>query len=288
MKNPFKKISAFLVTGVLVTSMCLTTVFAASSTITYKGRNAADSIEFAPGSYYTNTDLFENFKSVMPGDTREETVTIQNAYSGCSYINVWMRAVLHDENGNPISAEILKELQERKASASNASDRAMTDLEYMNDFLDQLELTVWKNEKTDQNKIYQGKPSSLSDGFEEGNVYLGSLSYNQSMKLLVELRVDIEMDNRYADRIGEVDWVFVMEERTTSTPDPKPTPTPTPTPTKPSGPEIVPEPQPEPGMIDTITNLPKTGDDTQIWPYLVLLGIGLGGMALIGIRKHKE
>lgn len=291
MKQSFKKIAAFLVTGVLVASTFLTTAFAAESTITYKGHSSANVIEFAPGSSYTNTDLFENFKSVMPGDVRNETVTIINAYSGCTYIKVWMRAVLHDEDGNPISEAVLKELQERKASASDAKDLAMTDLEYMNDFLDQFQLTIWNGEKTDKQVIYKGKPSSLADGFENGNVYLGTLYKNESMKLLVELEADIEMDNRYADRIGEVDWVFVMEERTSGGgSDPKPSPDPSkPTqPTPPGESEVVPNPQPTPGIIDTIKNLPKTGDDTVAWPYMVLLVIGVAGMALTGLRKYQR
>ena len=44
-------------------------------------------------------------------------------------------------------------------------------------------------------------------------MYLGEFKYNDSLKLNVELAVDIDMGNEYAHRIGEVDWVFVVEER---------------------------------------------------------------------------
>lgn len=195
-----KKVITILLALVLVMALA-TTAFAAGSTVTYTGKT--DLFEFEPGSVYTDTDLFENFKSVMPGDVRSEVVTVTNKYRGCDYVKIWMTALLHDGSGNPISPKVLEELK------ADGRKGELSELEYMHDFLDQMTLTVKNGEKV----IYQGKPSSLEKGFEGENVYLGEFKYNDSLKLNVELAVDIDMGNEYAHRIGEVDWVFVVEER---------------------------------------------------------------------------
>ena len=47
------------------------------------------------GSGYTDTDLFNNFKDVMPGDERTETITIKNSVNGFDYVKLYIRAVPH-------------------------------------------------------------------------------------------------------------------------------------------------------------------------------------------------
>lgn len=300
MKKTHKKFSAILMVVVLLVSTWSMTAFAAntSSTVTYKGRSTG--FEFEPGSVYTDTDLFDNFKNVMPGDVREEVVTVTNKYSGCDYIKVWMRGVLHEQDVdvdgdgeiNVISPEVMKKLIARQASASDAEDANMTELQYMNDFLKQLKLTVWKGEKLEKNIIYEGHPDALEVGFENGNVYLGALRYNGSVTLNVKLEVPIELDNRYADRIGEVDWVFVIEEHNdpSSNPDNDRDPNPSKDPTSGSDTTVTPESPNSPmdAPVDRITDVPKTGDDTVVWPYVTLLGIGIVGMVLTLFKKRKK
>lgn len=194
-KNIVKQCFSLLLALMLMMSMTVT-AFAAESSVTFESGKV---IVFEPGSVYTETDLFDNFKGVMPGDTLSEEVTIQNKSNDCDYIKVYMRAVLHDENGNPISDKVLAELRsdERRGAAS--------ELEYMHDFLSQLSMTVKSGGKV----IYDASPDEL-DGLSD-NVYLGTLRKGESAKLDVQLTVPIEMGNEYADRIGEVDWVFVVE-----------------------------------------------------------------------------
>lgn len=291
MKKAFIKFSSILMGVVAVCSMFTFTTFAAASTITYKGHTTG--YTFTPGSEYTDTDLFDNYKNVMPGDVRSESVTIKNDYKGSDYVRVWMSALLHDESGNPISAEVLKELKadERKGD--------MTELEYMHDFLDQLTLTVWNGAKTDENMIYTGHPSSLEQGFEGDNVYLGRLNKGESMTLNVELSVDIEMGNEYADRIGEVDWIFLMEERNTPGSDPdgpgggggSSNPKPDPEDTVIIYPSDVPLAGPDELPVDQIGEFavaPKTGDETTVIPYLILLGIGVSGMIVLMSGRRKK
>lgn len=287
--NIFKKFGTFLMTAAFSVSL-ITTVFAADSVITYKGRT--EGFTFTPGSEYTTTDLFENFKNVMPGDELSELVTIKNAYRGCDEVRVWMSALLHDEEGNPISENVLAELKvdDRKGT--------MTELAYMHDFLDQLTLTV----KNGNQVVYSGRPSSLEQGFEDGaNVYLGKLKYNESMNLDVQLSVDIEMGNEYSYRIGEVDWIFLLEEYKYSKDDdpdspgnggndPNPKPTPTPEDTVIIYPSDVPLGVPElpSDYIGEIAVAPKTGDDTVIAPYIILMIVGILGMAATVLSKKRR
>lgn len=268
--STFRKLSSLLM-AVLLTASLSVTAFAEDSTVSYTGRTSG--FEFEPGSVYTETDLFDGFKSVMPGDVRSEVVTIQNKYNGCDYIRVWMGALLHDETGNPISPAVLAELE--------ADDRkgTLSELEYMHDFLDQITMTVWDGAKLDSNIIYSGSPSSLEQGFEGDKIHIGDLYYNGTATLNVELSFDIEMGNEYADRIGEVDWVFVIEERNEA-----PTPSlPSSEPDTPSDPGSSSEP------LDP--DRPITGDPTNILPYVLIFACAfvlLLVLLLLGKKKKKD
>lgn len=231
-----KRFVTLLMALVMVLGLA-TTVFAAESTVTYTGKDKI--FEIAPGTSYTDTDLFVDFKGVMPGDKRTETITIKNGYNGCDYIKISIRGLLHDAAGNPVSPKVLEELK--------ADDRKgeLSEIEYMHKFLDQLTLTVMQGTKL----IYSGHPSSLEKGLEE-TVYLGSLDKGKSMTLDVTLEVPIEMGNEFADRIGEVDWVLVVSEF---------------------------------DYEDA-----KTGDETTIVPYVILLAVAAVGLAVMFITKRKK
>lgn len=247
------------------------------SKVTYVGGRG--SFEFEPGSYWTETDLFENFKGVMPGDVLYEEVTVQNV-SG-STVEIFMGGLLHDRLGNPISPRVLEEL------IADGRKGTLSELEYMHDFLAQMTLTVWRGDMVDENIIYQGHPDTLEEGFEDGFVRLGFFSPGRSVKLNVRLEVPLSMSNRYSYRIGEVDWVFVVQRTGggggsgDDAFEPDPTPTPTPTPTPDPGPEPTPTP---PGMSD----VPQTGDNTVFWPFVALFAVGLIGMLITLLSKRKR
>lgn len=204
LKHFITKAFSLLLAMMMVTGMS-TTALAAESSVSFEGGKL---IAFEPGSVYTDSDLFDNFKGVMPGDTRSEKITIQNKSNDCDYIKVYLRAVLHDETGNPISEKVLEELRndERRGETS--------ELAYMYDFLSQLSMTV----KNGTEVIYNASPDEL-DGLAQ-NVYLGRLRKGDSLNLDVELNVPITMGNEYANRIGEVDWGFVVEGFDDPTPPP--------------------------------------------------------------------
>ena len=163
------------------------TAFATSPSITFKGHS--EGFDFQPGSDYTTTDLFGNFKNVMPGDTVEETITFTNSAADCDFVNLYMRAEAHDETANPLSENV----KERETLAT------------MTDFLSQLSMKVWNGTEL----IYEAAPDKL--GGLQSNTLLGTFRTGETGTLKVQLSVPINLDNKYANRVGEVDWIFHVE-----------------------------------------------------------------------------
>ena len=186
MKRFVNVLSCAVLVAAVVLSMALP-VFAADSVITYKGKK--DGFGFQPGSEYTDSDLFDNFKDVLPGDTREETITFQNKAKDCDYVKLYLRAEAHDK-ANPLSDGV---------------EEAGETLDSMKEFLSQLTMRVYHGKKM----IYEASPDEL-DGLEE-DVYLGTIARGKTAKLRVELDVPVEMTSTFAGREGEVDWVFKVE-----------------------------------------------------------------------------
>ncbi len=172
MNRTFRNIFSLLLAVVMILSLSVT-AFAADSMITFK--SLAKGFEVQPGSQYSATDLFDNFKNVMPGDQLTEIIRVKNAATDCDYIKLYMRAVAHDENAA------------------------------MQDFLAQLTMRIYNGSKL----IYESSPDQT--GALANNVLLGILNSGEELTLTVELDVPIEMGNEYADSIGEVYWVFLAE-----------------------------------------------------------------------------
>jgi len=207
MKKGWKKIGLFLLTAAVVCGISLTAQAAASSVI-YEG--GADKFVFTPGSGYTATDLFDSFKDVMPGDKVTETITIKNNSREHDYVNIYLRAMPHNEEKNPLTYSEAYEQGDGKDQSG--TEQGGTDGQRdetaaaMQDFLSQLQMRVYDWETL----IYEASPDQLG-GLRE-NVLLGTYRPGESSRLRVELEVPKEMGNAYANRVGEVDWVFVAEE----------------------------------------------------------------------------
>ncbi len=185
MKRTCKTIFSLVLTLLLTVSLA-TSAFATSS-ITFKGFSAG--FDFQPGSEYTESDLFDGFKNVMPGDTVTDTITFTNDAADCDFVNLYMRAETHDETGNPLSEKVA----EKESVAT------------MTEFLSKLSMKVWNGTEL----IYDASPDQL-DGLKD-NTLLGTFRTGDTTTLKVELTVPIELDNRFANRVGEVDWIFHVE-----------------------------------------------------------------------------
>ena len=226
MKKTLKTISALALALLLLLSMGATAF--AESKVTYEG--GAEKFVFLPGSEYTETDLFENFKGVMPGDVITQEITVQNNYTKAEKVKIYLRAVLHDEEGNPLSEEVAKS----------------EDVVSMQDFLSQLSMTVKQGDKV----LFSASPDEL-DGLKE-NVLLGAFPGRSKTILTVELSVPFELGNEYANRVGEVDWIFTAEE---------------------------------------VTKTVQTGDDSDLilWAALMTLSLVTAAGVILSLnRKNKE
>lgn len=236
-----RKISSILMVMMLILSMG--SAFAAESTITYNGKGFEDKFGFAPGSEYTITDLFDGFKDVMPGDQPEEVITFINEAKSCDKINVYMKAVAHDEENNPLTYDEAYENADGKDQAGVEGQRDET-VATMAEFLSQLTMRVYNGAEL----IFDGTPDVEGELAEY--VKLGELTGGKSLVLRVELDVPVELGNRFANRVGEVDWVFMVEE--------------------------------------IIEEAPDTGDNAKLPVYIGIFALSLAALFVLIVLKKKK
>lgn len=158
---------------------CLSfTAYADGSNVTYSG-NSGDLI-FAPGSDHSPTDLFSDFKNVMPGASLTETITVSNMSDG--KVVFYLRSL-------------------------GSADPEFTE------FLSQLTLTVRENTDTPLFDASADQTAGLTDW-----VCLGTLYSGCTTNINVTLDVPASLDNAFQNRIGEIRWQFVAEELPTAEP----------------------------------------------------------------------
>ena len=179
---------------------------AADAVVSRKGN---DIVIETTGSGYTDTDLFDNFKNVMPGDERTEAITIKNNVTGYDYVKLYIRAVPHDEQGNPLTYDEAYENEDGKDQKNVSGERDET-VATMADFLSKLSMDVYLvNADGTKQTIFSASPDKSAQLTD--NVLLGTFAKGQSTALEAVLTVPAELGNEYANRVGEVDWLFTVE-----------------------------------------------------------------------------
>lgn len=176
-----RQLSGWILILVLLIS-ALPTALAADSTVTYRGRS--QKFIFEPGSRYSPTDLFPNFKDVMPGDTLTQYITLRNKPINGVKVKIYMRAL-----------------------GAHQDSQA---------FLSNLHLTV---EEVNDTVMFDA-PASASAQLSDWT-YLGTLYSGGEVDLAVTLRVPVELDNRFQYAVGYLDWEFLVEELPIEASDPK-------------------------------------------------------------------
>ncbi len=179
MKKLTKRFPALLLTLVMIMGMSVTAF--AAGTVTYNGN--AEKFIFEPGSGYSPTDLFTDFKGVMPGDSITQKVQIKNDVSNHVKVKLYMRAL-------------------------GAAEGA--------DFLSKLHLKVAQDGNAERFDAPANQTAQLDDW-----VYLGTFYSGAQVDLQVTLDVPIELGNDYQETIGYLDWQFKAEELPVEPSDPK-------------------------------------------------------------------
>ncbi len=183
-----RKIIPLLLALLLVVSSTLP-AFAAEGKVEYSGDSGK--FIFAPGSEKSPTDLFPEFKDVMPGDTLTQKITVKNNASDKVKVKLYIRSLGAHEDSK--------------------------------DFLSQLNLKVATSQENTMAYMFDAAADQTAQMTDW--VYLGLLYSGGEVNLDVTLSVPVELDSKYQDQFGLLDWEFKVEELPVEPTDPTPPPT---------------------------------------------------------------
>lgn len=145
----------------------------ALGSVSFQSQSSGFSI--TPGSAYSATDLFESFKSIMPGDTRTQTVEVRNDALGAETVDIYLRAL----------------------GAESGSE----------EFLSKLKLTVKKSDGSTLFNDAADQTGGLTDW-----VLLGCFAPGDKETLELTLTAPITLGNEFQNAEGSLLWQFRVED----------------------------------------------------------------------------
>ncbi len=173
MKSFTKKVVILLV---IATMLCTFAVSVnAEGKVTYSAD--ADKFIFEPGSDHSPTDLFTEYKGLMPGDVVKQDITVRNDSEDVK-VNIFVRSL----------------------GAQEGSE----------DFLSKLHLTVAKSEENEMAYMFDASADQTA-GMTDW-VFLGTLYSGGEVNLVLNLEIPIELGDDFQDAMGYIDWEFKAEE----------------------------------------------------------------------------
>ena len=183
-----KKIIGIVISLLVVAAtMCCMLISAyAVGTVTYSAD--ADKFIFGPGSSHSPTDLFTEYKGLMPGDSVKQKITVKNDSAYGVKVKLYVRSLGVGENSD--------------------------------EFLSKLHLSVAKSENNEMAYMFDAA-ADQTDGMTDW-VYLGTLYSGGEVNLILTLDIPIDLGNEYQDAIGYINWEFKAEELPIDPDDPLP------------------------------------------------------------------
>lgn len=142
----------------------------AASLVRYEG--GAEEFVFLPGSEYSETDMFKDFKNVVPGDVITQRILLKNSTSG--WARIYLRVDPPDEH-------------------------------YRN-FLSRLNLKVSCKDK----EIFDAAASETGNLTE--NFHLGTFRAAGTTELILTLTIPYDLGNEFMGAMGVVPWTFLVEQ----------------------------------------------------------------------------
>ena len=142
----------------------------AATLVRYEG--GAEQFVFLPGTAYSENDLFDNYKMVMPGDILTQRITIRNT------------------SGKPVRIYLRAE---------------KVDAQY-EEFLSRINLQV----SAKDGQIFDAAVSETGQLTE--NTLLGTFRKGGVTDLVLTLTVPYDLGNEFMCTMGVVPWTFLVEE----------------------------------------------------------------------------
>lgn len=156
-----------------------------ASSVTYKGQ--AEKFVYQPGSEYSPTDLFAEFRGVMPGDSLVQDITVKNAVSDKVNVEIFIRAL--------------------GASELSGDEGTVVSREQSDEFLKEMTLTVTQKGKSELFDAPANQTAQLTDW-----VSLGTFKSGAEVDLQVLLDIPVTMGNDFKEKIGALQWQFKVIE----------------------------------------------------------------------------